>query len=65
MGNLSMVDMGRELGKRWKSESPAVKAFYEDIYNDKKETYLRDLTNYKSLEKANIKHFLLRIIRMS
>ena len=55
MGNLSMVDMGRELGKRWKTESPEVKDFYENIYKTKKETYLKDMTNYKTLERASNK----------
>ena len=47
MGNLSFIDMGKELGKRWASEALEVKDFYKNIYKEKKEKYDKDLETYK------------------
>ena len=46
MGNLSFIDMGKELGKLWKTEAPEVKNFYQNIYKENKDKYDKDLENY-------------------
>ena len=55
LGQLAMVDVGREMGKRWKLLTPEQKAPFEQKSKENRVRYEQDMEVYRSKEQATEK----------
>ena len=55
LGQLAMVDVGRELGKRWKLLTPEQKAPFEQKSKENRLRYEQEMEEYRSKEQATEK----------
>jgi len=46
LGNISVTEMGKELGRRWAALTPEVKQVYKERYHQEKEMYNQARANY-------------------
>merc|ERR1712241_1533782 len=46
LGNISVTEMGKELGRRWAALTPEVKQVYKERYHQEKEMYNQAMANY-------------------